>query len=87
MRRIVDAMGRIASKNLDELESQLLQLEPLARAALAKTLLASLNDLSDDDYEQLWAEEAEARYADFLAGRTNAVDGDEVFARARARLR
>lgn len=42
---------------------------------------------SDDEYDQLWAEEAEARYADFLAGRTSAVDGDEVFARARARLR
>jgi Putative addiction module component len=45
------------------------------------------NELSDEEYEQLWAEEAEARYADFLAGLTGAVDGDEVFARARARLR
>jgi hypothetical protein len=45
------------------------------------------DDLSDDEYDQLWTEEAEARYADFLAGRTSAVDGDEVFARARARLR
>lgn len=80
-------MGRNASENLDELETQLLQLEPHARAALAKTLLASLHDLSDEEYEQLWAEEAEARYTDFLAGRTNAVDGDDVFARARARLR
>ena len=80
-------MGRSASKNLHELESQLLQLEPHTRAALAKTLLASLDDLSDEEYEQLWAEEAEARYADFLAGRTNAIDGDDVFARARARLR
>ena len=80
-------MGRNASKNVRELESQLLQLEPQTRAAVAKTLLASLDDLSDEEYEQLWAEEAEARYADFLAGRTNAVDGDEVFARARARLR
>lgn len=42
--------------------------------------------LPDDEYDQLWAEEAEARYADFLAGRTRAVDGDDVFARARARL-
>ena len=48
--------------------------------------MTSLDDLSDEEYEQLWAEEAEARYADFLAGRTNAVDGDEVMARARARL-
>jgi putative addiction module component (TIGR02574 family) len=75
------------SKDLRELQSELLQLEPQARAALAKTLLASLDDLADEEYDQLWAEEAESRYADFLAGRTTAVDGDEVFARARARLR
>jgi putative addiction module component (TIGR02574 family) len=80
-------MASETSKNIHELESQLLQLEPHTRATLAKTLLASLDDLSDQEYEQLWAEEAEARYADFLAGRTSAVDGDEVFARARARLR
>jgi len=54
---------------------------------LAKTLIDSLDDLSDDQYEQLWADEAEARYADFLAGRTTAIDGDEVFARARTRKR
>lgn len=75
------------SIDIQDLEAQLLQLEPHARAALAKTLLASLDDLSDEEYDQLWAEEADARYADFLAGRTKAVDGDEVFARARARLR
>ena len=80
-------MASGTSKDIHELESQLMQLEPHARAALAKTLLASLDDLSDDEYERLWAEEAEARYADFLAGRTSAVDGDDVFARARARLR
>ncbi|MEO8379307.1 MAG: addiction module protein [Acidobacteriota bacterium] len=80
-------MASETSKDIHELESRLLQLEPPARAALVKTLLSSLDDLSDDQYDQLWAEEAEARYADFLAGRTGAVDGDEVFARARARLR
>jgi putative addiction module component (TIGR02574 family) len=70
-----------------EIELKLLKLEPLTRAALAKSLLASLDDLSDEEYERLWAEEAEARYADFLAGRTTAVDGDEVFAQVRARNR
>jgi len=80
-------MAPDANDDIRELESQLLQLEPLARAALVKTLLASLDALSDAGYEQLWAEEAEARYADFVAGRTTAVDGDEVFARARARSR
>jgi putative addiction module component (TIGR02574 family) len=74
-------------KDIHELEAQLLRLEPHTRAALAKTLLASLDDLSKAEYDQLWAEEAERRYADFLAGRAGAIDGDDVFARARARLR
>jgi len=80
-------MASETSKDIHELESQLLQLEPHTRAALAKVLLASLDDLADEEYEALWAEEAEARYADFLAGRTDAVNGDDVMARARARLR
>ena len=74
-------------REIHELESELLRLEPSTRAALARTLLASLDDLSDEEYERLWAEEAEARYTDFLAGRTSAIDGDEVFARAFARVR
>nr|MDQ3283090.1 addiction module protein [Acidobacteriota bacterium] len=63
------------ANDLRDLESRLLQLDAPARAALAKTLLASLDDLTEDDYAHLWAEEAEARYADFLAGRTTALDG------------
>jgi hypothetical protein len=80
-------MGEHRRKDIHEIETELLQLEPGTRAALAKTLLGSLEDLSDDDYERLWAEEAEARYVDFLAGRTTAVDGDDVFARAYSRVR
>ncbi len=74
-------------KDIHDLESELLQLAPATRTALARRLLASLDDLSDEEYERLWAEEAEARYADFLAGRTTAIDGDDVFARAYARVR
>ena len=74
-------------KDIRDLESQLLQLDSSTRAALARTLLDSLDDLSDEEYDRLWAEEAEARYADFLAGRTHAVDGDDVFARAYSRVR
>jgi hypothetical protein len=74
-------------RDIHELESELLQLEPTTRASIARTLLASLDDLADQDYDRLWAEEAEARYADFLAGRTTAVDGDDVFARAHERVR
>ena len=80
-------MSHEARRDIHELESELLQLEPITRASLARILLASLDDLPDQEYERLWAEEAEARYADFLAGKTKAIDGDEVFARAHARVR
>ena len=75
------------ARTIEDIQSELLQLDPHARATLAKSLLESLEDLSEEECEQLWIEEGEARYADFLAGRTSAIDGDEVFARARSRNR
>ena len=75
------------SRTIEEIESELLQLDRRLRAALAKTLLDSLEDLTEAECEELWIEEAEARYADFQAGKTSAIPGDEVFARARARKR
>ena len=74
-------------RGIDEIEAEVLRLDLPARASLAKALLESLDTLSEAEYDQLWAEEAEARYADFKAGRTKAIDGDEVFAKARTRAR
>lgn len=76
-------MGR----KLEEIETEVLNLDVQSRAALAKRLLESLDALSDAEYEQLWIEEAEARYRDYKAGKTTAIDGDEVFARVRNRER
>lgn len=75
------------TRKLEDIESEALQLDRHARAALAKTLLGSLENLPESEYEELWVEEGEARYADFLAGKSVAIDGDEVFARARSRKR
>jgi putative addiction module component (TIGR02574 family) len=72
---------------VQHLEAEILRLDVRVRAALAKSLLDSLDSLSEEEYEELWTEEAEARFADFKAGRTSAVDGNGVFARARARNR
>jgi hypothetical protein len=72
-------------RKLEEIESEILRLDHHKRASLAKTLLESLEDLSAEEYDQLWTEEAEARYADFQAGGSRAIDGDEVFRRARTR--
>jgi putative addiction module component (TIGR02574 family) len=75
------------ARKVEDIESELLKLDRHTRAALAKKLLDSLESLSEAEYEELWVAEAEARYADFKAGKTSAVDGDEVFARARNRER
>jgi len=58
-----------------------------ARAELASQLLDSLDDLSEEESDQLWAEEAERRYAEYKAGTIEAVPADEVFARLRSRKR
>ena len=50
--------------SVEEIEAQALKLGPKARARLAGKLLESLEDLSDEENEQLWAEEAERRDAE-----------------------
>lgn len=44
----------------------------------------SLQDLSEEEYDQLWAAEAERRYAAYKAGTIEATPADEVFARLRS---
>jgi len=80
-------MDSTVTRKIEDIESELLQLDRHTRAALAKRLLDSLETLSEEEFDELWVEEGEARYADFKAGKTSAIDGDEVFARARARER
>ena len=72
-------------RKLEEIESEILRLDRHSRANLAKSLLESLDDLSEEEYDKLWAEEAEARYAGFESGKGQAIDGDEVLLRARTR--
>ena len=50
------------------------------RAVLAERLLASLDDLREEETERLWAEEAQRRLNGFRAGRARAVSAPEVAA-------
>ncbi len=50
-----------------------------------KYVLPRADDLSEEESDQLWAEEAERRFAEYKAGNIEAVPADEVFARLRAR--
>jgi putative addiction module component (TIGR02574 family) len=48
------------------------------RAVLAQRLLASLDELSEEEAERLWAGEAQRRLEEFRAGRARAVPAEEV---------
>jgi len=70
----------------EQLENEALKLKPEARAELAEKLLRSLEDLSDEEIQRLWAEEAVRRDADLDAGRASMRDAADVFKEARARI-
>ena len=48
-----------------EIEAEALKLDPRERARLAERLLESLESLSDQENERLWAEAADRRDADW----------------------
>jgi putative addiction module component (TIGR02574 family) len=55
-----------------------LSLDVQDRAALAQTLLASLDDVTEEEAERLWAVEASRRLERHRAGLTRAVPAEEV---------
>jgi hypothetical protein len=71
---------------LEEIEAAVLNLDTRARARIAEKLLASLEDLSDEEKLRLWAEEAEWRDAEEDTDPTCARPGTDVLREARLRL-
>jgi hypothetical protein len=52
------------------------------RAAVAEKLLASLDDLDEEEAERLWAEEAARRREQWREGRAGSVESQEVAKKA-----
>ena len=73
--------------SIDELEAEALRLDPKSRARLAERLLASLEDLSEEENGRLWAEEAARRDAEWDRTSAPARLADDVFRDARTRLK
>jgi putative addiction module component (TIGR02574 family) len=59
-----------------------LGLDVADRAALAEKLLASLDELSEEEAERLWAEESRRRLEAYRAGRASSISAEEVFRKA-----
>jgi putative addiction module component (TIGR02574 family) len=52
------------------------------RAVLAERLLASLDELDEEEAERLWAIEAQRRLGEYQAGRAEAISAPDVIAKA-----
>ena len=64
--------------DLNEALKRAMRLDVHDRAALAESLLASLEELPEEEAERLWAEEAQRRLATYRSGRARAVRAEEV---------
>ena len=69
---------------IDDVRREALQLDPSTRASLARELLASLDDLSAAEVEQLWLEEAVRRDEEMASAKVRPIPMDEVSAKLRA---
>jgi hypothetical protein len=71
---------------IEQVENEALKLKPEARAELAQKLLASLEDLPEEELERLWAKEAIRRDAELDEGSATMRDAEDVFRDARSRI-
>ena len=78
-------MSSAMARKIKDIASEALELPVTARAELAKQLLDSLDNVSEAENQELWAQEAERRFSDYKAGRIAAIPAEEVFARVRSR--
>ncbi len=72
--------------SIDELEAEMLKLDPHERARLAEKLLGSLDDLSEGENARLWAAEAARRDVAWDSSADKIRSAQSVFRDARARL-
>ena len=73
--------------DLDEILKDALSLDVRDRAKLAEKLLASLDTLSEEEADRLWADEAERRLKEYRAGLMKAIPADEVAQKAQRLMR
>jgi hypothetical protein len=73
--------------SIKEIEAAVLKLVPRDRARLAGKLLESLEDLSDEENEIIWTQEAERRDANWNSSRDRTGSVKSVLRRARAKVR
>ena len=74
------------ARNLDDVESDAMDLSQQERALLVEHLLATLDPIEHVEAEDPWLREAENRYREYRAGRAPSKPSEQVFEDASKRL-
>lgn len=74
------------ARNLNDVESDAMELSQQERALLVEHLLATLDPVEDAEAEELWLREAENRYREYRAGRAPSKPAEQVFEDASKRV-
>jgi len=85
--RLLLARSTILLMSIKELEAAALKLVPKDRARLAGRLLESLEDLSEEENEIIWSQEAERRDAAWSSSANGGRTAKRVLRNARSKLR
>jgi len=72
--------------SFDELVAEVEKLSLEERAALAKRIVESLDELSESEVEALWVQEAERRLDELEQGQVTEVSAEQVLRQARAAI-
>jgi hypothetical protein len=72
---------------VDELEAKIRSLKPGEKTELLRSLIAELDGPPDPDVERAWLEAVARRNREIAEGKVKPVPGEQVFERARSRLK
>jgi putative addiction module component (TIGR02574 family) len=72
--------------SFDELVAEVKKLSLEERAALAKRIVESLDELSESEIEALWVQEAERRLDELEQGRVTEVSAEQVLRQVKAAI-
>jgi len=72
---------------VEEIEAKIRELSPEDRSELMRALISELDGPAEEGVEQAWLEEAQRRHREIVEGKVQAIPGEQVFERVRARLK
>ena len=72
---------------VQDIEKELMKLDVMTRAKLASRLLESLDELSVEENEKLWTEEALRRHEAIIKGKAKSRKAHTVINSAKARFK